>query len=297
MIRNMLKALRNRFSKRTLFPIYTNKLLHISTFSARLKIKKKQRLRILIDNSVIAHSVTHEDAWIDTDYDKELKMNFGYRARVPVHSANYDSKEKRSIDYLAGIYYLAEKGYLDIFISNELQDEQLTQPGSRYSDNGNGLFGYSLIKIMKNNPIKLLNNPNYRLTIGRHFPSIKEQREKRLSAVNDKTYLGLLVALGKRNSQDAYHIYTAESNNIYCFLTMDFKLIKAIQSQNGHPAIKSLKTKIISPEELGKELSLVKLPPIMFSYHDSSFFVEPSMNLIGSKRSKAKKQASSQNPS
>ena len=90
--------------------------------------------------------------------------------------------------------------------------------------------------------------------------------------------------LGKRNSQDAYHIYTAEKEGLYCFLTMDFKLLKNIKSQVNNKIIKSLKTKILSPEDLGNELGLLPITLRAFSYHDASYPVREDLNWENSKR-------------
>jgi hypothetical protein len=254
----------------------------ISCISARKKIKRGKQCNLLIDNSVIGHSVTHETAWIKTGRDEDLDCDYGYSARISVHHDDDKSEIASSIRYLPGIYELAKSGWIDFYISNELTDETLNQPEGRYS--GYGIFDYSLFKDV---PTKLLNDPNYTLVIaptGSSSPDIGVQRKNRYELYKDPIYIGLVDVLGKKNNQDAFHIFTAEKNGLYGFLTMDFRLIRAIESQKGHPVIKALKTKILSPEQLGKELQLCPISPRAYSYHDSGFFVRNDLNWPDSKR-------------
>ncbi|MDP6953095.1 MAG: hypothetical protein QGF53_10115, partial [Alphaproteobacteria bacterium] len=127
-------------------------------------------------------------------------------------------------------------------------------------------------------------DPEYTLIIGWGTPSAAEQRKHRLANKTDPIFLGLLEVLGHKNSQDAFHIYTAEKNGCFCFLTMDFRLIRAIRSQKGRKAIKALSTRIMSPEEFGLEFDISPVSLRLFSFHGASFPVLSGKNWPGSKR-------------
>ena len=136
-----------------------------------------------------------------------------------------------------------------------------------------------------------MNDPNYSIVIGTGYTQIREQRKNRLESYNHPIYLGLVDVLGKSNDQDAFQIFTAEQNGLYCFLTMDFKLIQSIESQKGYPVIKALRTKVLTPEQLGRELSLCPITPRAYSYHDKSVFnVRHDLNWPDSKRYNRRKK-------
>lgn len=63
----------------------------------------------------------------------------------------------------------------------------------------------------------------------------------------NRDYASLVAVLGRKNSQDAWHIYTAEKHNLFCFLTMDFKLVTCLEAQKNAPRIRSMKTAVMTP--------------------------------------------------
>ena len=77
--------------------------------SRRLKVANVRRL--LIDNTVLAHSVTQETAWVDTGkaHWGDFEIDTGYAARIPVHDDRDDSEAARSVRYLPGIANLARR--------------------------------------------------------------------------------------------------------------------------------------------------------------------------------------------
>jgi hypothetical protein len=276
--RSFKSTLRYRF-----LPGVVDSLTIIATLESSKKLKAANVERVLIDNTVLAHGVTHETAWVDTGkaHCGDIEIDTGYAARIPVHADRDDTDAARSIRYLPGIASLARRGHLTLATSSELQDEQWTQPAGRFR--GYGLNDFSLFGDVKFETIK---DPQYSVVFGGYagLPSVKEQRMKRLEAKGDPLFQELVEVLGPKNSQDAWHIATAEHNHCHCFLTMDFRLIRNVRAQAENQTIKSLRTRILTPEEFGREFSIIPIPPRLFSYHNASFPVIHQGNWPDSKR-------------
>lgn len=245
-------------------------------------------LRLLVDNTVLAHSVTHETAWIDTGKAQwgEIEVDTGYMARPPVHSDQDDRDAAQSVRYLPGIADLARKGLIVLAASDELKDEQFSHPPGRFS--GYGYYDFSLLSGV---PLETIHDADYTVVFSSApgFPDEKEQRRKRLDAKQDPLFTQLAKALGPSNSQDAWHITVAERNDCYCFLTMDFRLVRNVMAQSKNPAIQSLRTKVLTPEEFGRRFLIVPIPPRLYSYHEASFPVEHGANWPDSIRQKKRK--------
>jgi hypothetical protein len=82
-----------------------------------------------------------------------------------------------------------------------------------------------------------------------NLPDSREQQRQRLQAkeMEDPEYASLVAVLGRKNSQNARHIRTAEKFGLFCFLTMDFRLIETLAAQRNSPRIRALKTSIMTP--------------------------------------------------
>jgi hypothetical protein len=283
-----MHRLKGRFLYRVL-PHLVDFLTNIAVYKSAKNLKNKNVV-LLIDNTVIAHSITHETAWINTGTARwgNSEVDTGCTARIPVHAYDDNSREARSVKYLPGIAHLAKRSIIKLVTSPELKDEQWTQPNGRYR--GYGIFDYSLFKKSK---VEILKDPEYSMVIAPSYfgvPSMKDQRKKRMEDKNDPLYKSLVAVLGHKNSQDAWHITTAERNGCYCFLTMDFKLIKNVNAQANNPSIKSLKTKIMSPEDFGMVFGIPPISPRLYSYHDADCLVRHDLNWPDSKRKKPSKK-------
>ena len=266
-------------------PRIANWIVARSTDHARAKLAPLGRIKILVDNTVLHHAITHETAWVSTG-PKMLggmhKIDTGYLARVPVHAANSKSREYRHVRYLAGIAHLCRIGCLDLHTSAELKEEQYRQPCGRYlgySYCDHSLFGDLKIDSIDGFAVTTL-GPAYL-----NLPSGKDQQCTRLEAYKrDPFFAALVKCLGQNNSQDAWHIYTAEKHGMFCFLTMDFKLIRTVAAQSGSEPIKSLRTLVLTPEDFGKRFGLLPVAPHVLSYNDASFFVRFDLHMQSSKR-------------
>lgn len=286
---NLMKNLKNRFYYKVL-PKVVDWLSGISVKRAAKKLKAEKVKRLLVDNTVLHHGVTHETAWISTGPKKwgDIEIDTGYAARIPVHDDNDGSDAGKSVRYLPGIISLVRRGSIALAISEELQDEQWTQPVGRFR--GYGIYDFSFFKDLN---LEVIKDLDYTITIGPShlgIPSLEEQRKQRLDAKTDPLYRSLVRVLGPRNSQDAWHITTAERNDCYCFLTMDFRLIKNVKAQSKNSVIKALKTKVMTPEEFGKRFNLVPINPRLYSYHLADYPVKHDTNWPGSKRRKPNRE-------
>lgn len=281
-IRKAISSIKGRFLY-SAFPGFVDFLTTVAMIPAARKLSKGKIGRILIDNTLLGHGITHETAWLDTGKAQwgDVEIDTGYAVRIPVHSEQDNSREARSVRCLPGIVNLTKRGLITLATSSELQDEQLPHPKGRYA--GYGIFDYSVFQGL---PIEAIEDQEYSVIISPSpgVPSLKEQRHKRLNKKTDPLYLDLVKVLGQNNSQDAWHIYTAERNECYCFLTMDFALIRNVRAQAGNKIIRSLRTKIITPEEFGREFSVTPLSPRLFSFHGATFPVLVMSNRVDSKR-------------
>ena len=66
----------------------------------------------------------------------------------------------------------------------------------------------------------------------------------------------LVKCLGKNNIKDAWHIYTANEYGLDFFVTMDFNIVRSVQSQKGNKVIKALNVQVVTPEDLGRQIEM-----------------------------------------
>jgi hypothetical protein len=270
--------------RRRFMPRLATWLARLATYQARQALKASGPLTLLVDNTVVGHAVTHETAWVSTGtsmWGGVHPIETGYRARIPVHPVDSDAQEYEHIKQLGGIAHLAREGHLILMTSAELRDEQFRQPSGRYR--GYGAFDYSLFSGVHLKSVDGLVGP----TLGPSWmglPSPAEQQRARLNDSGDGLYEALVKVLGEKNSQDAWHIRTAERHGMFCFLTMDFRLVRTVRQHAHREPLNSLKTLVLTPAEFGERLKLAPLPPHLCSYNDASFFVRGDLSMPGGKR-------------
>jgi hypothetical protein len=269
-------------------PRVANWLLDLATKNARSSLAKSGPISILLDNTVLYHGVTHETVWVSTGTKKwggVHEFESGYAARVPVHPRNDGSREYENTKFLPALAHLARLGHIRLLTSAELGDEEFRQPAGRYS--GYGMFDHSVFSGL---PIESVD--------GRVFPNMgpeawdlptpAEQQRSRLAASDDAFYRSMVGVMGGRNSQDAWHIATAERHGLFCFLTMDWKLLRTLDAVKSKEPVRSLRTRVMTPKQLGEHLSLVPFPTFMLSYDDASFPVRADLSLPEGKRTPLK---------
>lgn len=238
-----------------------------STAVARRTLKADQSLLVLLDNTVLAHGVTHGTGWVSTGCKKwgNHRIDTGYAARMTIEPG--DSRCYQSVQYLPGIVHLAKTGFISLVTSAELKAEQFHQPMRRFRDSG--LFDYSVFSGVDVKSADGIAFP----TMGPSWlklPTSRKQQFERLDRSDDPRYHALVQELGPKNSLDAWHIRTAEKIGAFCFLTMDFSLLDALRSQRGAKTVRTLTTRVLTPAQLGKELKLFRVEPHILSYCDAN---------------------------
>jgi len=244
-------------------------------------MEKQTPPTILIDSSVLFHAVTHETTWVSTGTAKwgnAVEIDTGYAARVPVHAEESTADVYPHIKFLPGIAHLARLGHLRLMSSAELTAEQFRQPIGRFRG-----YGYDDLNLFEGISMESLD--------GNHY-DLKDAKRKQLERVNsctDPLFRQLLGVLGEKNSLDAYHIFTSERHQCFCFLHLDLKLDRLIQRQIRHPAWPALRTKVLLPSALGQELKLAPMSPRFLSYENVAFFSRPDLFIPGQMRRKPKR--------
>lgn len=260
-------------------PSLVDWMVHHSTCRARMRLKR-QPLTILLDTNILPYGVTHETQWVSAGRSEQWPVELGQYVRVPVHAHDKRSAEYRNVCHLIGIAHLARCGMLTLKTSSELMTESYRLSAARVF--GGGYYDYGVFKGLTIESVDTW--PGGFLDLA--DIADKKQQRARLSASTDPLYERLVELLGPANSQDAWHIRTAEGHACHCLLTMDFKLLRAIDAVRQLEPFPSLKTKVMTPEALGKELGLVPVPTVLLSYHDASFPVRPDLFQPDSKRMK-----------
>ncbi len=260
-----------------------------STRRSRSICSPSRPLTILINNEVLDHAVTHDSAWITTGDDQlsDSVLSTGYSARVPVHDPMNDADDYRDLKYLAGIAHLAKTGSLKLRTSAHLLAERDYQPSGRFR--GYGYEDLNLLGRIEPEPIDAW-LPSELGGGQSSWPYSRDAMQNHIERIGDDRYSQLRDCLGQRNSQDAWHIRTAEKYGAFCLLTMDRPLLRAIESQKGHAAIRSLTTRVMNPSQLGSYLRLSEISPVLMSYHDGDAPVHTELHMPNQKRAKFPKR-------
>jgi hypothetical protein len=275
-LRHRMHRLREQLRFRYV-PRLANWLIRASTFKAKNKLRATGKIGLLLDNSVLAHGITHDTAWIPTGTVKWGPRNIdtGYAARIPVHAPDDQSRDYQNIRYLPGIASLARQGFISLKTSAELVDERFRQPSGRFA--GYGYYDYDVFGDINIETVDGLAEMSMGPSHWRG-PSVKEQQQARLNSKADPIYMALVQQLGLKNNQDAWHIWTAEKYGLFCFLTMDYRLCRTVASRLSAEPLRSIRTRIMTPLEFGLQFELLPVHTNVLSYTNASFPVRPDLS-------------------
>jgi hypothetical protein len=118
-----------------------------------------------------------------------------------------------------------------------------------------------------------------------NVPSAGEQQRERIeSHSGDAVFNALVRVPGPPTVMMRGHIYAAEKHGLFCFLTMDFALIRTVAAQAKGAPLRMFKTKVLTPEDLAHELDIASFPPRLYGYHDASFLVRSDLSMPTGKR-------------
>lgn len=278
--RNKLEAMIENWRFKHM-PGVAQRLLDFSLILARPKLDPAKPLGILIDSNILHYAVTHETRWISTGqslWGGKHPIDTGYLARIPVHDREAQKVEYEDIKYLPGLVRLFKTQHLKLWSSIELKVEQAQHPNARFD--AIHLYDHTLLKP---NELDCVDGTPWALLLDRTL-SQAEAQQARLASSDDERYHGLVKVLGSRNTQDAWHLRTAEIHGLPYFLTMDYRLVRNIAAQKRNQLIASLTTEAITPSALGSRLGLIAYPPVLLSYTNASYPVRADLSLPGDKR-------------
>jgi hypothetical protein len=268
-------------------PALAHALVHLATLPARFGPLRSEAKALLVDNTVLSHAITHETAWVSTGTSKwgRHDIETGYSARIPVRDRESLSRENQDIRYLTGLAHLARLGRVQLLTSGELWEERFRQPAGRYA--GHGYFDFGLFSgidfpIVDHIPDTIFSPEGSRLRS-------KDAQRLRLASASDPLFRGLVKLLGNKNSQDAWHIRTAEVHGVFCFLTMDYKLCTTLAERSHQEPLRSLKTMVLTPRQLRKHLALLPVNPHLFSFNDAISPVRDDLSWSNQQRNKPRK--------
>lgn len=280
---NKLKAIVESWRFKNM-PGVAQRLLDFSLIRARLNLDPAKPLGVLVDSNILHHAVTHETRWISTGqslWGGNHPGGTGYLARIPVHHRKTEKIEYEDIKYLPGIVRLFRTRHLKLWSSIELKVEQSQHPNARFD--AIHLYDHTLLKP---NELDCVDGSHWDLIFDRTLSRADAQRA-RLEASDDDRYHELVKVLGPNNTQDAWHLRTAEIHGLPYFLTMDYRLVRNVAAQKRNRSIASLMTEVVTPSGLGSRLGLVPFPPVLLSYTDASYPVRPDLSLPGDKRGRS----------
>jgi hypothetical protein len=285
--REWLSNAGGRFGRRVR-PALAHALVHLATLPARVGPLRRGPKRVLVDNTVLAHAITHESAWVSTGTSKwgPHDIETGYSARVPVRDRDSRSRESDDICYLTGLAHLARQGRVSLLTSAALWEERVRHPAGRYS--GYGYYDLNLFSGVEFDMVDRMPDTVFGPD-GRELGSAEAQR-MRLDSVTDPLYRGLVALLGPGNSQDAWHIWTAEAHAAFCFLTMDYKLCRTLEARRHQEPVRSLKTQVLTPRQLAWHLAYFPVNPHRFTFTDADFPVRGDLSWPNQRRNRPPKQ-------
>jgi uncharacterized protein YjeT (DUF2065 family) len=243
---------------------------------AEQKIKQAGKVSILVDNTILGHATLFKTGWVSTGVKKwgTETISTGYAARMPTYAPD-QSELYRNVTFLPGIAELAKSGLIQLFSSAELRDETYRQPSGRFIG-----YGYYDFNIFNDLDIPSIDgNQIFRISsFGGIFPKNAPEnlQRNRLNNIADPAYEILVKLMGARNSQDAFHLLTAERYQLFCFLTMDFKFRRTWKSVRRNKAY-PLTTPVMTPQEFGLSFGIKPVHPHILSYTKARFPVRPDL--------------------
>jgi hypothetical protein len=265
--RQLLSAIRRKWvtAKGKAWVRLAELVIWSSTYQAARRLRETGPITVLIDNSSVAHGVTHETAWISTGtklWGGAIPIETGYSSRIPVHSHTNRSQTYREITYLIGIAELARKGLIKLVRSSELRAEAWRQPPGLFMG-----YGWEDLSIFHGIDIPSVDNRPFSL-----FGGVEDQRV-RINRKIDEPFHSLLRYFPEKQNFDVWHVHTAHKHEAFCFLTMDFKFHRQFHQSRKRSGFPALRSEPMLPSELAARLGLRPIHSFLMSYRKKRFFV------------------------
>ena len=234
--------------------------------------------RILIDNCVLRHGLTHSNAWISTGtvlWGCEVPVETHHTARVPRnYEAGHQDIYEIEVPYFASLSRLAIDRRILLFTSRELLRERYRQPGYNRFRFGMNLWSKAPIEMLpdlsRSQSVSCLLGPNQ---LRDHWS--KNEQVRRLRATADSDFLKLTKSIPDAHILDLYHLWTAKYTDCSIFLTTDGRFRRFFENNLKRSICENFcSVRIMAPSELGRELGLAPIPHDLLTPLDSDWFYE-----------------------
>lgn len=250
-------------------------MIRLAALPGTIRLRGKPPIRVLIDNSVLRHGVSHTNEWISTRAKPwgGIPVDTGYLARVPVdYSEHNRSIYEMEVPYFPPLAHLASCGRLQLFTSVELQYERWRQRG--YSADLFGRNAWDNVDIERL-PDLPRSRQNIYLTIAFNSKggSSKERQIEHLLATADSEFLDISKKLPREHILYFYHLWTAKYHHCDIFLTTDMSFRRVFENNISIQVRKKFEPiRIVRPSELAAQLHLNPVPHHFTTPIESDFF-------------------------
>lgn len=157
----------------------------------------------------------------------------------------------KNLPFLASLCRAAKEGMVEFYSSPELMMERARQKGP-----DDGYLGFNLLEGVSKNQCK---SPVQRTIsfgeFGNSHGTTKEEQLDFFTGINNPRFLEIRKHIPESHIGGAFHLWTAELNNLDVFLTMDKKFYR---NANQKRKLISNRTFVETPESLCKKLDLAK---------------------------------------
>lgn len=201
-------------------------------------------MKVLVDRNIARNAITHRSVltqkvirWGDRDH----AVSVAGRQRFAPRSDEQFRLEQ--LPYLAGVSVLAKTGRIQLFSSFELVMERM-----RNREPDEGYVGFNLFSGV---PIASVRGPVSRtIVISGTDPGVGITEAEQMDffrSIKDSRFLEIRALIGDAHLDDAYHFWTAESESLNAFLTMDKRFWRVVQQ--NHAKLQS-SVAVLTPNEL-----------------------------------------------
>lgn len=232
-----------------------NAMVALAAFPGKLKLRRARPLRVLIDNSVLRHGLTHTNDWISTGtklWGGVIPFDAGYRARVPrTYPESHAEIYEKEIPFFAPLARLGKEGYICFCTSRHLQVERMRQPGFDRFQFGYNVWSRVSLELLPEVPGTTASAS----IISKQWFSADAQIDRILREA-DPDFLHLSRCVARKHILDLYHVWTAKHGNCSVFLTDDKRLKRIVDALPLHARAMLEPVSIKLPSDLGRELGL-----------------------------------------
>ena len=228
-------------------------------------------MRVLVDNSVLHHSVEHQSAWLDIGVERwggnnGININTGRLASRNIPIMIKDTKGGQQSKYIAALALAHIKGEWEAHTTDALDLERLGQPSNKFLGIGYASFSwFGKIKRVSNSTLS---------GFSCIFPSEltpNERFREFLASQADSEYLEIRnhlfeVNRSDKSNQDAWHLFCVGLLKLDYLLTCDTALLGQIKSIRNQQFRKRLLKTVLLPKNLCELMGLEGATESDFSY-------------------------------